>query len=132
MRVIENKDNFLAGLNWNTKRTNRNIREDVSVTLVKGTKKVRNRINVTFRNDVEDLVCPSGYIICAMHENKIYFRDSDSKNGYTLAKKEVNDTTTNFQFTVPEHELPVYAEFVGDYELCHDPIHNVYYIEKED
>ncbi len=108
---------------------------DISVNIVTGKarklqEKRMNVLSFVVRNDVHELIAPSGRTSICILGNRIYFKD-DSRGFKLTGKKDSNHKY--FRVNYENNNLPDEhcRAFVGDYELKYNKSLMLYYIEKK-
>ena len=121
-------NNVLPELSWKTKlnQTGTRSSDDVSIAITKS-KGEAKRLSLIFRIHMWE-VLSSEYIAFAVLKNRIYFKGTDKKEGYTVS---VKNTSGYLSITLNQKELETYEDFVGDYSLKFDNFYELYYIERE-
>lgn len=110
-------------LTWIGKQSGKNCSDsEVSVTLNKnGNNKMQTAFR--FRNNSALRITKTGFIEYALTSNRIYFRESNRKNGYALTSKTNSDKNCGFKTTHLKDEL------IGDYDLLWDNAEKLNYID---
>lgn len=118
--------NVLPELMWNTKqRSANNGNADVSVSIVKNGGD-RRRLNFSFKNDIDQLF-GGDYVVFALMKNRIYFKASNSIEGYKLSKAK---NRAYVAATLNGSQVDEYKKFIGDFDLKFDVFYELYYIER--
>ena len=101
---------------------------DVSINLINNTKNKAHphSFSFTFRNKAD--VALGAYIDVAVFKNRIYFRTTDDKSGYKMTR---GGSVNGYIRIIESESTKALREFIGDYDLTWDDIHEFYYIEKK-
>ncbi len=87
----------------------------------------------TFRNGSEEKIAPNTYSIAyAVSGTRVYFKEVNSSQGYTLSKNEKNHTDNRYvTITGPRHnDLHRWSEaYAGEYDLLYDSNLNLWCID---
>lgn len=98
---------------------------DVHVTLIKS--KSGNRIHVSINKNVEIVYKGTDFLEVGVVQNRMYFRKSDSKNGFKLTYR---DFGAGILFTISPREKEILEQFADSYySMKHDDVLDLYYIE---
>lgn len=107
--------------NWITKSRATGNTSDVTITINKNGPN-KKQTCFTFRNGVDNRISKTGYAVMCVVANRIYFKQSDNKDGFSLYSKP-NENVHRFKVST---ELPA---FIGDYDLCWDAKEKLNYID---
>lgn len=135
----ECREDFLRQMNWTVSRgTTSRSDADVSVNLnAKGKNTVGQNLGITLRHGVSEMISGTEYAQICIHKNRIYFRESDSRQGYKMTKNHQNEDRSATPASRENRYMKVTnlsetsKAFIGDYELKYDDFLELYYIEKE-
>ncbi len=95
---------------------------DVSVTIIdKG-----NIAGFSFSAKATTILGKPEYIMCAMKNGRIYFVDTDKKNGFKLSG---NATCKRLMSKIPAKKLGVNDRWIGYYDLLWDVNRELFYID---
>ena len=126
MGSLINKEEFLNDINWVTKQKVAGFKSNADVTVTFSNKKneKKSNINITFRNNVWELLGDS--VKFAIVKNRILFKECPvAQGGYVIG---VNNNAANRYLRVPNYtNLP--RSVTGDYELHYDTFLELYYVE---
>ena len=103
-------------------RSARRSDSDVSITINTG--RGRKVTAFRFRNNSILSITKTGYVEFAVCKDRIYFRESNKRNGYS-ANMKPEEKSCGFR------TAHVFKNFVGDYVLRWDAKENLYYIGLE-
>lgn len=130
----EGKMNILETLTWNEPKTmRRSSNFDVSISRGAPTGNHFGSINITLRNDVHELICPTGGMLqYAYAFNRLFFREG--KTGWKLSKgNKSNDATRYVKIYFGKGDtdsIKILDEMIGDYDLVQDE--GIYCIRKQE
>lgn len=125
MNELANKLNWIGCSKHYSKRGN-----DVTITIAKN--KDKNAISITMRNDIFKLLGDEvDYIEVAVYKNRVFFRQSDDKNGILLKSNKNATQTTRYAKINIDRDVAYLVPFAGDYEMKHDDFYDLYYIENK-
>ena len=130
---------LLPELNWVTKKVRNHYHTDkfsdvyISISEKKSKEYKNFRLLFHFRDRVKEKMNTSGYLCFAVFENRIYFKESDSINGFRISSKAKNSKTITMAPSIKEEDIPKYEKFCGkELELKYDELYKLYYIEVEE
>ena len=131
--TITSKNDFFGQLEFITARTQKKISNaDVSVVVVAGTKdgekRYYNRLGLTFRNDVLDLLGDGDRLKIARFKNRLIFVKDPEGMKYSSSTGGKNKFV---RFQLNDQTIQTYGWFEGDYDLKYDDLYEYYYIEKD-
>lgn len=114
---------MIEELIWVTKTNSSNFsKSDVSITVNKnGNNKIQ--YSLRFRNNSYLRFCKNDFVEFAVTGTRIYFRESNEKNGFKLTNSSNNNKNKGFK-TIVNLE-----KFIGDYELLWDSHERINYID---
>jgi len=107
--------------NWIGKTKSNGCTADVTVSINKNGPN-KKQTCFTFRNGSDSRISKTGYAVLSVTSNKIYFKQAESKEGFSLYSKP-NESVHRFKLG---GELNA---FVGDYDLCWDAKEKLHYID---
>lgn len=120
MRGLFDKEQILDSIEWQGKKKKFNKGDsDVTITVGKD-----GRYKFTFRNEIWKCITNTDYVVFAPCKGRMFFKESDSRNGYKLCIS--GPTPNRYMFTTIMGD----TDFIGDYELKYDDFLELYYIER--
>lgn len=113
-------------LTFITKTTNRNSKQDISLSLI-GKKKLST--SITFRNNVQRSITKTGYLVVAISGERLYFRESEPECGYKVSN---SDSKSSVHTSITNEGLNDFSlTHAGDYPLQFDRELKLFYIDTE-
>lgn len=105
----------------------RNRKKDASIFV--SISKKQNKARFTFYNKWAEVISKSGYVVIAVDENRIYFKESTEFDGWFMSKTNYANTRV---VSISNEKIYKWIEDggIGSYEFRHDDELNLYYIEK--
>lgn len=85
----------------------------------------RKNTKFAFYNDSDQKISHSGYMVCGVSSNRIYFKEEYLQRGYKIQRISKNGTP----FIIVKAVLD---QFVGEYKLHLDTPRDLWYIEREE
>lgn len=96
----------------------------------KSTEEGKFYIGIAFFNGVDKIITTTGYVEFAVLRNRLFFRETDVKNGLKITKVPKSKSSTRTTVCSDEFVKKL-APFEGCFELKHDKFYDLYYIEQE-
>lgn len=110
-------------MQWITKLKSANLSDaDISITKTKS-KEGKIRFCVRFRNTSFNKITTNRKIVYAVNGKRIYFKQGDGRNGFSLNSFNVDNTSCSTMFSLLDDE------HAGDYMLEYDKAEKLYYID---
>ena len=113
----------MENLFWIQKNNSTTTKTDVSINRLKNRKCGSPVSSIRFRNKSYLRVTKNYYIEFAICENKIFFRESNGRNGFKLTDGSCQGSNLGAKITID------LTDFVGDYELLWDEKLKLNYID---
>ena len=97
----------------------------IFVSISKNSKKAR----LTYYNKWADAISKSGYVVIAVNENKMYFKEANETDGWIMSKTKNDSVKVS---AIQNDNIYKWIEDggIGTYEFKHDDELDLYYIEK--
>lgn len=114
----------MKDIQWmvNSRRSYEKDGKEVRITITKMGRGDRLGTNIIFKNQSEQKISHTGYMLCGISLNRIYFKEDIAGRGYKISSHGHNKRVA----------LPSKLEdFVGTYNLHYDSREELYFIEKE-
>jgi len=91
--------------------------------------KKSNKARLTFYNKWAQAISKSGYIVIAVSGNRMYFKEADETEGWSLSKTNYENTKV---ISAQNEKIYKWIENsgIGSYQFKHDDELDLYYIEK--
>lgn len=88
-----------------------------------------NHARLTFYNKWAEAISKSGHVVIAVDENRMYFKEADSADGWLMSKTKYEGTRVA---SIVNDNIYKWIEDggIGTYEFKHDDELDLYYIEK--
>lgn len=128
-------DVIIPKMNFFTKQGNFRITTGlgdvfINLSIKKGKKINYTKLLIHFRKSTHHKF-KSEYIIFAIYQNRIYFKESDIKEGFKITNK--NNTSGVISATIVEKDISKFEPFLKkELELKYDEIYKMYYVEVEE
>lgn len=112
---------------WLVKERCRNYDTGCDVSIRREKWQNESKTSITFYNNSYAKITKSGFIACAVHESRLYFKECDKVSGYQLTSFSKDKSRCNFK--LKEKYLPVTSIESGNYILQWDAENRLYYID---
>lgn len=113
----------MSDLTWITKRSGVGER-DVTISIVKSSHSNNGVCSAfRFRNNSYLRITKNDFIEFAVTDSRIYFRESNNKDGFKLTSKSNNDKNASLKTVVD------LSQYIGDYDLMWDKELQLNYIK---
>lgn len=127
METFEKGKKDISSFKWFTKCYS-SWDDDIILSLCKRTSKQGERVCITFKNKSSERISSTGYVIVGVSDNRLYFQESDSVNGYKLSG--------DAKRSVIQISSPKFVEWarprLNGYTLHQDALTDLYYIETKE
>ncbi len=118
-------------IDWFNRKNSPNERSsaDVTVSIQRcSTTKNNYRIAFRFKDQLSEVIAPSGWMVVGVCHDRVYFKD-DKINGMRCTSSK-NDKKKQVSIRLNENS-EVLKEFIGNYQVNYDKYAELYYIQKE-